>query len=150
MLRLIREVLAFEPKSRGTDIPQALQFLSRVQRKKSVVFLLSDLIDEGWEDAVKIANRKHDLVTICVGDPREEDLPPIGLIHFEDAETGETKIIDTSDARTRKFLKTWSIERRELLTKTLRRLSVDHLEVTTGQDYIPPLVRLFERRAKSY
>ena len=150
VLRLIREVLAFEPQGRGTNVAEALDYLARVQKRRSVVFLISDLLSESWDQALKIANRKHDVVTLCLEDPREQELPPVGLVHFEDAETGETVVIDTSNAEVRRRLAQHTRAQAEALERTLKRLQVDHVHITTGQDYLIPLVQLFERRARSY
>jgi len=150
VLRLIRELLAFKPSGRGTNVGEALDYLNRVQKRKSVVFLISDLLSEDWERALKITNRKHDIVTLAVCDSRERQLPPIGLIFFEDAETGREIVVDTSDAEVRKRLAEHAQTQTNALQQTLKRLSVDHIFVTTGEDYLAPLVRLFERRAKSY
>lgn len=150
VLRLIRELLAFQPSGEGTDVSQALEYLNRVQKRRSVVFLLSDLLPFNWEPALKIANRKHDVVVLWLNDPREEELPSLGLIHFMDAETGEEIILDTSDAEVRKALAEEAHRENTHLQRTLRRLSVDHIRVITGQDYLAPLIQLFERRARSY
>lgn len=150
VLRLIREVLAFEPEHRGTDVSLALDYLNRVQKKHSVVFLISDLLDEGWENPLKVANRKHDVVTISLNDRREEDIPPVGLIHLQDAETGETIVVDSSDPTMRNELKQYAQERAEKVIQTLKRLSVDHIRIFTGEDYLAPLIKLFDRRARSY
>jgi len=150
VLRLIREVLAFEPQGRGTNVAEALDYLARVQKRRSVVFLISDLLSKSWDQALKIANRKHDVVTLCLEDPREQQLPPVGLVHFEDAETGEAVVIDTSDREVRRRLEQHTRAQAEALERTLKRLQVDHVHITTGQDYLIPLVQLFERRARSY
>jgi uncharacterized protein (DUF58 family) len=150
VLRLVRELLAFQPEGKGTDVSGAIEYLNRVQKRKSVVFLISDLLDEGWEQPLKVANRKHDMVVLNVEDPRERQIPPIGLVRFEDAETGEDILLDTSDPKVRRHLLEHSTERAERIQKNLRRLSVDHVQVNTAEDYLPPLIRLFERRARSY
>ncbi len=150
VLRLIREVLAFEPTGRGTNVAEALDYLNRVQKRRSVVFLVSDMLSEPWEQALKIAHRKHDVVTLCLRDPRELELPPVGLVHFEDAETGEPIVMDTGDPAVRRQLAEHIRNKTEALERTFKRLHVDHIYVTTGQDYLIPLVQLFERRARSY
>lgn len=150
VLRLVREVLAFEPEGRGTSVREALDYLNRVQKRKSIVFLISDLIDRDWERSLRVTNEKHDVVALRLQDARERDLPPLGLVHFEDAETGEEIVIDTSDRAYRRQLAE-SVDRRNAqLRQDLNRLKIDHIEVTTGEDYLIPLVRLFERRARSY
>jgi uncharacterized protein (DUF58 family) len=150
VLRLVREVLAFEPQGRGTNVREALDYLNRVQKRKSIVFLISDLIDRDWERSLKVTNEKHDVVMLRLQDARERDLPSIGLVYFEDAETGEEIVIDTSDRDYREQLAKSVDQRNAQLHQDLNRLKIDHIDVTTGEDYLIPLVRLFERRARSY
>jgi uncharacterized protein (DUF58 family) len=150
VLRLVREVLAFEPQGRGTNVREALDYLNRVQKRKSIVFLISDLIDQDWERSLKVTNEKHDVVMLRLQDARERDLPSIGLVYFEDAETGEEIVIDTSDRDYCRQL-TESVDKQNAqLRQSLNRLNIDYIDVTTGEDYLIPLVRLFERRARSY
>src|SRR3989441_5542851 len=112
VLRVIREVLYFRPLGRGTDIGQALQYLYRTITKRSVVFLISDFLGDGFARPLRVAARKHDVIAITVTDPREEELPPIGLVDLEDAETGERVLVDSSDRRTRASFRRWAAERR--------------------------------------
>ncbi|MEE9293029.1 MAG: DUF58 domain-containing protein [Acidobacteriota bacterium] len=148
VLRVIREVLYFRPRGRRTDIGMALQTLSRTITKRSVVFLVSDFLGEGYEQPLRVVARKHDLIAIAMTDPREEDLPPLGLVDLEDAETGERVVVDTSDRRTRRFLKEWARERRAKREALFRSVGVDALELFTDRSYDVPLVRFFHRRAK--
>lgn len=148
VLRVIRDVLYFRPVGRRTDIGMALRNLSRTITKRSVVFLVSDFLGEGYEQPLRIAARKHDLIAITMTDPREEDLPPLGLIDLEDAETGERIVVDTSDRRTRRFLKEWARARRAKRESLFRSIGVDALELFTDRPYDVPLVRFFHRRAR--
>ncbi len=148
VLRVIREVLYFRPQGRRTDIGMALQTLSRTITKRSVVFLVSDFLGERYEQPLRVVARKHDLIAITMTDPREEDLPPLGLVNLEDAETGERLVVDTSDRKTRRYLKEWARARRAKRESLFRSVGVDALELFTDRPYDVPLVRFFHRRAK--
>jgi uncharacterized protein (DUF58 family) len=148
VLRVIREVLYFRPRGRATDIGQALQHLYRTVTKKSVVFLVSDFLGDGYEQPLRVAARKHDLIAITVTDPREEDLPPVGLLDLEDAETGERVVVDTSDGRTRQEFRRWAAKRRGEREALFRSVGVDALELHTDRPYDVALVRFFHRRAR--
>jgi uncharacterized protein (DUF58 family) len=148
VLRVIREVLYFKARGRGTDIGQALQFMYRTITKRSVVFLISDFLGDGFDRPLRVAARKHDIIAISVTDPREEDLPRVGLMDLEDAETGERILIDTRSAATREAFRRWA-ERRRVERQTLfRSVGVDALELFTDRPYDVPLVRFFHRRAR--
>lgn len=149
VLRLIRDMLYFKAGGKGTDLSGALQFLQRVQRRKAVVFLVSDfLTEEDTKKPLAIANQRHDVITITLTDPREVDLPPIGILEFEDAETGEEIVIDTSDAEVRRLFARYAQVEAEARSKTFRSLSIDTIGVDTGKDYVLPLIHFFKRRAK--
>ncbi len=147
VLRVIREVLYFRPEGRATDIGQALQFMYRTISKRSVVFLISDFLGEGFARPLRVAARKHDVIAITVTDPREEDLPPIGLIDLEDAETGEGLLLDASDRRTRDGFRRWAAQRRLTRETLFRSVGVDAVELFTDRPYDASLVRFFHRRA---
>jgi uncharacterized protein (DUF58 family) len=148
VLRVIREVLYFQPEGRGTDIGMALQTLARTVTKRSVVFLVSDFLGDRYDQPLRVAARKHDLIAITVTDPREEDLPPIGLMELEDAETGERIVIDSSNRRTRAHLRRWADDRRTRREALFRSIGIDALELFTDRPYDVPLVRFFHRRAR--
>jgi uncharacterized protein (DUF58 family) len=148
VLRVIREVLYFRPRGRTTDLAQALQHMYRAISKRSVAFIVSDFLAEGYERALRVTARKHDLIAITVTDPREEDLPPIGLVHLEDAETGERVFVDTSDRRTRERFRAWAGARRAAREALFRSVGIDALELFTDRPYEVPLVRFFHRRAR--
>jgi len=148
VLRVIREVLYFRPLGRGTDIGQALQYLYRTITKRSVVFLISDFLGDGFARPLRVAARKHDVIAITVTDPREEELPPVGLIDLEDAETGQPVLVDASDRRTRERFRLWAADRRTGREALFRSMGVDALELFTDRPYDVPLVRFFHRRAR--
>lgn len=148
LLHIISEILNIEPTSKSTDINQALRFFDNIVSKRSIVFLLSDFIDQGFEDSLKIVNRKHDVVSIRVHDVREAELPSIGLIPFRDAETGEVVWINTSSQQVRnEYLKRFradEVKLEEIFVKS----KVDFMSVSTGEDYIKKLIALFKNHDK--
>jgi uncharacterized protein (DUF58 family) len=148
VLRVIRELLFNTPASRGTDIGAALDYAMRVFRRRSVMFLISDFMSPGYERALRYAVRRHDLVALVIGDPREEALPDVGLLEVEDAETGETLVIDTGDQKLRREYAARAIARRAERKKLFRSLGVDFVNLTTDRPYDAPLVRFFEARAR--
>jgi uncharacterized protein (DUF58 family) len=146
VLRVISEVLSFEPENRGTDLSSALEYLSRVTKRQSVAFLLSDFMTTGFESAIKVANKKHDLVPLVLRDPMEFSLPDVGLAAFEDAETGEVMLFDTSSWRARHDFQKAVEKNMEKQRHLFRRLKIDAVELTTDQDYVRPLVLFFKKR----
>ncbi len=150
VLRVIREILYHEPQGTQTNIGEALQFLSRVTRRRAVVFLVSDFMSSGYEKALQIANKRHDIVSITITDPRELDLPNVGFIELEDAETGETFMVDTSDLDVREEFASTTSEAVQAREKLFRSLNVDYIDIRTDQSYIEPLIRFFRMRAKRF
>ena len=148
VLRLVRELLYHEPEGRGTDITAALEYLAHVQRKKAVTFLVSDFRDEGFEKALAVAGRRHDLVAVRLSDPREEALPPVGLVELEDPETGERVVVDTSSSTFQAAFRSVNGKRRARLDRALRRSKVDVIDVETGRPYVRPLMRFFQDRMR--
>jgi uncharacterized protein (DUF58 family) len=148
VLRVIREVLYFRPKGRATDLAMALQYMYRTITKRAVVFVVSDFLAQGFEQPLRVAARKHDLIAITVTDPREEDLPPVGLLDLEDAETGARVLVDASDRKTRARFKEWAAQRRSVRETLFRANAIDNLELYTDRPYEVPLVRFFHRRAR--
>lgn len=151
VLRLIRELLRFEPEGRGTDLAVALEYLGRVTHKRGVVFLVSDFLSPGVlaeqsGKQLRVLARRHDLIAVTVGDRRERDLPDIGLIELEDAETGECVLIDTSSARVRRDYAADARRRGAERQSFFRSTGIDEVEVMTGQDYVRDLRKLFRRR----
>lgn len=150
VLRLIREMLYFKPQGRGTDIDQALTFLSQVLTKRAVVFLISDFLNKGFERSLKMANRRHDIVAIKITDPREVELPKIGLIELEDSETGEQMLIDTNDLRVREYFCDYNVQEEAERNRLFRSINIDHIDILTSESYVEPLVRFFRMRAKRF
>lgn len=150
ILRIIRELIDFEPVHRGTDLSSALKYLTNAIKKKSICFILSDFYSSDFEHALKLANRKHDIVAVQVHDPGEEEIPPVGLIHIADPESGERLLVDTSDRRIREiFRKNWESRKRELRDK-FARSGVDVVSLRTDQSYVQPLMQLFKKRGRKY
>ena len=148
-LRLITETLAFRPAGRGTDLATALGHLSTAQRRRAVVFVVSDFLADGYEQALAVLSRRHDVVPVVVSDPVEEALPEVsGLWPLLDAETGEAVLVDLSDPRTRREYRRRAQERVEQRDKVFRRLSIDAVRVRPGDDYVAPLAALFRARTR--
>jgi uncharacterized protein (DUF58 family) len=148
VLRVIREMLFHKPQHRGTCIQKALEHLNLVVHKRSVVFLISDLLDQGFEQSLKVANRRHDIVMIQITDPRERELPDVGILEIRDSETGEIVRIDTALSWIRDtFRENWD-RNQARLAKLFDSHRMDHLTVETGKAYDIPLIRFFEQRAK--
>jgi uncharacterized protein (DUF58 family) len=150
VLRVIRELLFYQPERRGTSIQAALEHLNLVIRKRSVVFLITDLLDQGFEQPLKVANRRHDVTVIQVVDPLEKELPDVGILEVRDAETGEVAYIDSSLARVRNAYRDNWERNRERQSKLFRAHRVDHVILNTGQPYDVPLVQFFNERAKRH
>jgi uncharacterized protein (DUF58 family) len=158
ILRLIRDILFFEPKARGTNHKSALDYLNRVQHRKTVVFLISDFLDNEALSAgnqqlfrtLALTNQRHDLVSIALTDPREKELPNVGLITLEDAELGEMVEVDTSSPSIRKRYAQLAKERRATFETGMRKKGLDWIEASTDEPYLPALRNLFARRAGRY
>lgn len=148
VMRVITEILNARPVGEGTDLCEALDTLGHVARRRSVAFLVSDFIADRYERPLRVAAARHDLIPIQVVDPREEELPDVGLALFEDLETGELVEVDTSDARVRKAYQRRVARQRQKREELFRRLSVDHVTVQTDRDYVRPLTDLFRRRGR--
>jgi uncharacterized protein (DUF58 family) len=147
VLRVIGEILAFEPTSRGTDLAEGLDMLAKIARRRSVVFLVSDFLSTGWETAMRIARQRHEVVPVVVGDPLERALPSVGLLALEDLETGQIVEIDTSGRAGQEFARRARDQARER-EQSLRRLNVDIVEVQTDESYVDALIAFFKVRAK--
>ena len=150
VLRLIREILYFEPQGRGTDIAQALDYFNRVIRRKSVVFLVSDFMSEEFLKPLQIANGKHDVIAVKITDPRETGFENVGLLELEDAETGEIYVVDTSSRAFRKEYAARAEEDLASLKKSFRLIDLDFVSIETGRDYVVPLMEFFRRREKRH
>lgn len=157
MLRLVREVLSCRPKRRGTDVSHALDFINKVAKRRAIVFAISDFQGMGepaqllatLRRSLHMVKRRHDLVAICVHDPRERSLPDLGLITIEDVETGEMVELDSGSARVRQCFAEQARQQRDSLQQLLRRESIDHTEIDTSVPYLPVLIEFFLNRGRS-
>ena len=147
ILRIIRELLYFRPENRKTSVTEALRFLSNAIKKRSIVFLISDFMDYNFEDALRIAAKRHDLVGLRIYDTRETELPDIGLINIVDAETGKELLVDTSSSYIRNSYRNSWEKRSEDLSEIFMKLGVDAVSISTEEDYVRPLINLFKKRA---
>ncbi|MBN1755306.1 DUF58 domain-containing protein [bacterium] len=150
VLRLLRELLYFKPRDRETDISAALDYLNKVLNRRGIVFLVSDFIARDYRKPLAIASQRHDLVPIIITDPREMSFPSIGFLELEDAETGQSVILDSSDPQIRKrFLRNVS-EQKIAREKNFKSIGLDTIEVYTDKPYIDPLIAFFRQRARRY
>ena len=148
VLRLIRELLNFTPRQAQTDISAGIDYLGRVTHKKSVVFLISDFLGQGYEKQMRVLAKRHDLIAVSITDPREIKMPALGLIQLEDAETGELVLIDTGSAAFRKQYEKLGTIQKARLNELFRSMDVDHIAVYTGRDYVFDLVKFFKTRER--
>jgi uncharacterized protein (DUF58 family) len=151
VLRVIREILAFQPKGRGTNFELALDYLNHVQRRRAVTFVLSDFQvndDELVRKKLRVASKRHDVIALSLRDPREEELPSVGLVELRDAETGERVLVDTFDRNVRDGFAAKARVRLETLRRLLRSASVDHVEIRCEADYMLPLIKFFKMRER--
>ena len=146
ILRIIRELIDFRAESSGTNIAEALRYLTNVIKKRATAFLISDFMDEGFEKAVQIANHKHDLIAIRVTDKRETEISNVGLVYMRDAETGKTMWVDTGSAAIRRQLSRWAATKSKELDTLFSKTGVDMVKVYTGEDYVKPLMNMFRKR----
>jgi len=151
VLRVIRELLYFKPKGKGTDLAAALDHLNRIQRRRAVVFVVSDFATGDFEKPMRLLQQRHDAVALTVWDPRERDLPGIGFLELEDAETGEIVLIDTADAQFRDLFRKEVQKESASLKRLFRRLGLDYVEIgieATYEQTIEPLLEYFRKRAR--
>ena len=146
--RVIRAILAHQPKSKGTNITQALDFLNKVMHRKSVVFFISDFLDSQFDKALATSKKRHDIIAVTLHDPREEDLPSVGFLEFEDAENGEVSIVDSKDKHLRKEFSHLAKTKREKRDARFRALGIDCIHVETPGSTIDPIVAFFRKRMK--
>ncbi|KAB2843697.1 MAG: DUF58 domain-containing protein, partial [Ignavibacterium sp.] len=150
VLRIIREVLSFEPEGKSTNLRGALEFMHNAIKKKSIAFLISDFIDEGYEKILRIVGRKHDLIGVVLDDKREKEIPNIGMIKLTDSETGAERWIDTSSGKVREKISGVRKENEKIRNSVFVKSGLDKIEVTAGSNYIQPLVQFFRRRARKW
>jgi uncharacterized protein (DUF58 family) len=146
ILRIIRELLDFKAEATGTDLTAALRYFNNIQKKRSIAFLLSDFLADGYEDALRIVARRHDLIGIRLFDPREQALPNVGMLRAVDAESGQTRIIDTASASVRAAYEAWYEAHRSYFAKTFVKSRVDALSIRTDEEYVNALRQFFENR----
>lgn len=146
ILRIIREIIFHKPEHNGTDLETALRYLTNVQKKRSITFVLSDFMDQGYESALTIAARKHDLVGVQVYDKTEQSMPNVGLVQVVDPETGERRVIDTSSKSIRSKYNSWFEDNTQYFQETFRKKGSDIISLATGVDYIKPLLQFFKKR----
>ena len=156
VLRVVREILYFQPQHRGTDVVQALDFANRVIARRAIAFLISDFQTAGDQEkalgslrrAMRLTNQRHDLVALHIQDRREHELPDVGILAIEDAETGELLELDTTNPQVRTRFAHIASRRAEALRHALNAESVDSLELETGESYVPPLMHFFKTRER--
>ena len=152
LLRIIRELLEFQPQTRGTNISEALRFLTNAIKRKCTAFLLSDLMDvnseskPNYEEALKVAVNRHDLSVINIYDPREREFPDVGLVRVKDAETGEEMWVDTSSKAVREHYNNWSVGVFRQSKALFNKFKVDSVSISTDQDYVKGLITFFKQR----
>ena len=146
VLRVIRELLYFQPRSKGTSIAQALQYLNRVMHRRSVVFLISDFFDFDYEQALQMIRRRHDLIAVNLVDPRERNLPDVGFITLQDAESGQQVVVDTHQVSVRELFALKQSAEEERQGQMFRKLGIDEIRVNTSESYVEPLVHFFRTR----
>ncbi|MEM7130807.1 MAG: DUF58 domain-containing protein [Chloroflexota bacterium] len=148
VLRIVRELLAFEPKHLGTDIQLALDTANRILKRRAILFLVSDLVAEptSYQQSLAITNRRHDLIAVEITDPMEQEISSVGLVAFEDAETGQLLWVDTASKRWRSQYQEANHQRTNQKERLFLRAGVDRIVLQTGEDYVKPLTRFFQKR----
>ena len=147
ILHIIRELISFTPENRQTNISEVLRYLTNAIKKRCTAFVISDFLDENFEDALKIANQKHDVVALKIYDHRETEMPDVGFVQFKDAETGDFQWINTSSKKSREAYKKWWIDNDLKTISTFRKSGVDNVSIRTDDDYVKSLMALFKKRS---
>jgi uncharacterized protein (DUF58 family) len=148
VMRVIREILGFQPSYLGTDLKLAIETLVKVCKRRSVAFVISDFFADGFDRALALASAKHDVIPVMLVDPRDEELPDVGIASLEDFETGEEVLVDTGDPRVRQHYRDSMKQLRASRDKLFRRLSLDRVMVRTEGDFVAPIRELFAKRAR--
>jgi uncharacterized protein (DUF58 family) len=146
ILTIIRELIDFKPKSKGTDIGGALKYFTSVIKKRSTAFLISDFIDRDFENALKIANKKHDVVALRIFDDRENEIPEIGIVPMKDNESGKISWVNTSDKDFQTSYKAKALAHEKFLRETVAKCGVDFAHINTAHSFVRPLMNLFKMR----
>jgi uncharacterized protein (DUF58 family) len=150
VLRVIRELLYFKPQGKKTDLDVILEHITKAIKRKSVVFLISDFLDSGYETSLRVANKKHDIIAITITDPREIEIPDIGFIELEDSETGEIILLDTHSDNVRNMFSKSSDELIHSRDKIFKSINVDSINIFSDKSYIDPLIKFFRMRAQKF
>ncbi len=150
VLRVIRELLCSEPSGKGTNIPVALEYMNKISSRRTISFIVSDFIADDYAQALRIANKKHDVIAITVVDPREQELPNVGFIELQDAESGEMVLVDTANPLARKEFSALNTKQKQERSKLFRSIGVDEIIINTGRNYVEPVIRFFRIREKRY
>ena len=148
ILRIIREIIYHEPESKGTDLNKALIYLNNIQKKKAIVFVLSDFMVQGYESSISIASRRHDIIGLHIYDQLEKELPNMGLIHAVDPETGSKRILDTSSKAVRAAHTAWFQSNFDYYDQMFNRNRSDHISISTSDDYVKLLLQFFKKRTR--
>lgn len=148
VLRVIRDLLIFKPRGKGTNLKLALHTLNKLQKKRAICFVLSDFQDEGYKLPLALTTRRHDVIAINITDPLERTLPNVGLINMRDLETGEQRLLDTSSSKTRDFFKKQQEEREKRLKSLLKSSGADLIQLSTDKDYVEPIRFFFKKRSR--
>ena len=150
ILRIIRELISFQPENTATNISEALRYFSNIIKKRCTAFLISDFQDNNFDDAIKITSKKHDLVAIRIYDELELSFPDIGLVKLKDNESGKTIWVDSSDKQVRNNFELWSKKHEKYLNEVFIKSGVDDVRISTNQDYVKTLISLFKKRESRY
>ena len=148
ILRIVRELLDFKPEHSKTNIGEALKFFNNTMKKRTIAFLMSDFIDEEFENPLAVASKRHDLIGMHFHDPREASIPPVGLVQFKDAETGKVKLVDTNKKRVRQQYRQWYYFSYNYARESLRKSGADWVSIATDRPYVNTLLSFFKQREK--
>ena len=148
-LRVIREILGYQPRKHRTRLSQALEYLHQVLTRTAVIFLISDFIDEGYEKALKILSRNHDVIAVHIQDPLEQKIPSVGLLNLQDRETGETVLVDTGSGEFQERYQDNARLKKEAIDKLFKRLQIDRINIPANASYVEPLFKFFKSRERS-
>ncbi len=146
VLRVVREILYYKPQAKKTNLKAALEHISRILTRSAVVFVISDFLDTGFEKALKILHQKHDLIAIQITDEREQEIPAVGWVEFQDAETGETALVNTSDRHFRESYQKSAKRKQDQLDYLFKLSGIDAIKITAGNSFIAPLIKFFRTR----
>lgn len=148
VLRVVREALYYKPEGRRTDIAGALEYLNKVTRHSTITFVISDFFDKDFKKILSVSNKRHDIVAVTITDPRETDLPDVGVINLHDAETGKPFAVDTGEANFRKQYRREALERAKKRKRLFRSVNVDNIDIRTDESYVKELIKFFKMRKR--